>query len=114
MEPDEQKIRKVAHVMVQNLAGHLAVVHAKEPMRTSLVTHLRGYLQPFVNDQNVLEQAVEMSCEDNLEFACSVIERATAERAMQEVDVALSSAYTTRKKHREVRSIWHSSLSRSV
>ena len=45
MEPDEQKMRKAAHLMVQNLAGSLALVTCKEPLRVSMNNHLRSLLQ---------------------------------------------------------------------
>jgi len=34
MEPDENKMRKAAHLMVQNLASSLALVAYKDPLRT--------------------------------------------------------------------------------
>jgi CCR4-NOT transcription complex subunit 1 len=43
-EPDEQKMRKAAHLMVQNLAGSLALVTCKEPLRLSMSNHLRSLL----------------------------------------------------------------------
>lgn len=42
MESDENKMRKAAHLMVQNLAGSLAMVTCKEPLRLTLVTNLRN------------------------------------------------------------------------
>lgn len=42
VEPDENKMRKAAHWMAQNLAGSLAMVTCKEPLRMSMVTNLRA------------------------------------------------------------------------
>jgi CCR4-NOT transcription complex subunit 1 len=42
MESDENKMRKAAHLMVQNLAGSLAMVTCKEPLRLALATNLRN------------------------------------------------------------------------
>lgn len=38
-------MRKAAHLMVQNLAGSLALVTCKEPLRVSMSSHLRSLLQ---------------------------------------------------------------------
>lgn len=39
---------------------------------------------------------------DNLELACSIMEKTAAEKSTGEVDDALSPAYLVRRKHREV------------
>lgn len=41
MEMDENKMRKAAHIMAQNLAASLAMVTSKEPLRLSIVANLR-------------------------------------------------------------------------
>ena len=43
-EPNEDKLKKAGHLMAQKLAGSLALVTCKEPMRTNLTTHLRQSL----------------------------------------------------------------------
>lgn len=43
-EPSEDKLKKAGHLMAQKLAGSLALVTCKEPMRTNLTTHLRHFL----------------------------------------------------------------------
>lgn len=42
MESDENKMRTAAHLMAQNLAGSLAMVTCKEPLRLTMVTNLRN------------------------------------------------------------------------
>lgn len=41
MEGGEDRLRQAAHLMVQNLAGSLALVTCKEPLRLSIVSHIR-------------------------------------------------------------------------
>lgn len=41
MEMDENKMRKAAHIMAQNLAASLAMVTSKEPLRLSIIANLR-------------------------------------------------------------------------
>lgn len=106
-EPDETKVRKAAHHMVQSLASSLAMVTCKEPLRVSISNHLRSLLTPSLpqSEQHevALENSVQAVCADNLDVACAVIEKAAREKAVRDIDeaVGLAFAYTARKKHRE-------------
>ncbi|CAG8737472.1 1769_t:CDS:2, partial [Acaulospora colombiana] len=102
MEPNEEKMRNAAHLMVQNLAGSLALVTCKEPLRMSMVTNLKNFLiQNGYNEQSISEQAILMIVSDNLELACSFIEKAAMDKALPEIDESLASSFSNRKKHRE-------------
>lgn len=102
MEGDESKMRDAAHQMAANLAGSLALVTCKEPLRISLVTNARNiFLESGFTEQSLPEQALVGVMQDNLELACSVIEKAAMEKAKPEVDEGLSSAYITRRDHRQ-------------
>ncbi|KAG0294790.1 hypothetical protein BGZ96_000456 [Linnemannia gamsii] len=102
MEPNEEKMRKAAHLMVQNLAGSLALVTCKEPLRVSMANIIRTlFLQNGFTDQNMPEQSILMTVNDNLDLACSVIEKAAMEKAIPEIEESLANAFSTRKKHRE-------------
>jgi CCR4-NOT transcription complex subunit 1 len=50
-EQNEEKLKKAGHLMAQKLAGSLALVTCKEPMRTNLTTQLRH----FLNNQGFTE-----------------------------------------------------------
>lgn len=43
-EPNEEKLRRAGHLMAQKLAGSLALVTCKEPLKSNLATHLRQFL----------------------------------------------------------------------
>ncbi|KAF9433584.1 hypothetical protein BGZ76_009251 [Entomortierella beljakovae] len=102
MEPNEEKMRKAAHLMVQNLAGSLALVTCKEPLRVSMANIIRTlFLQNGFTDQNMPEQSILMTVNDNLDLACSVIEKAAMEKAIPEIEESLANAFNARKKHRE-------------
>jgi len=119
MESDENKMRKSAQLMVANLAGSLALVTCREPLRTSVSSHLRQLLvsnacsannsgsdeiaNPQLSDQerNVIDQCVSSCAQDNLELGCMLIEKAATEKAVRDMDEALAEALSTRKKHRE-------------
>lgn len=46
-EPNEEKLRKAGHFMAQKLAGSLALVTCKEPLKSNLGGHIRHYLADF-------------------------------------------------------------------
>ena len=101
MESDENKMRKAAHQMAQNLAGSLALVTCKEPLRISMVTHARTLLmQNGFTEQTLPEQAILVIMQDNLDLACSIIERAAMEKSLPDVDEGLASAFMARREHR--------------
>lgn len=102
MEGDQQKLRHAAHLMVQNLAGSLALVTCKEPLRLSILNHLKTLiLADGTAGNNFPEQAFSVIANENLEVACSIVERVAMEKAVSEVDEALREAYALRRKHNE-------------
>ncbi|GAA6009388.1 hypothetical protein JCM10207_003757 [Rhodosporidiobolus poonsookiae] len=102
MEGDEGKMAAAAHLMVQNLAGSLALVTCKEPLRLSMVTHARTLLlQNGFAEDTLPEQAILVIVAENLDLACSVVEKVAMEKAVQEVDEGLAPAYVSRRSHRE-------------
>ena len=110
MESDENKMRKAGQLMVANLAGSLALVTCREPLRTSVSTHLRQLLTPNASgsdgklteqEQNVIEQCVQICATDNLELGCMLIEKAATEKAVRDVDEALAQQLNSRRKHRD-------------
>ncbi|KAF7728004.1 hypothetical protein EC973_006769 [Apophysomyces ossiformis] len=103
MESDENRMRKAAHLMAQNLAGSLAMVTCKEPLRLSMVTNLRNiFVANGLTDASA-EQAVLLTVADNIDLVCAIIEKAAMDKAMIEVDEAMMNAFASRKKHREQR-----------
>jgi len=115
MESDENKMMKAAQLMVANLAGSLALVTCREPLRASVSTHLRQLLiasatggnnestnaQLSDEVQNVIDQCVSSCSQDNLELGCMLIEKAATEKAVRDMEEAISPALQARKKHRE-------------
>lgn len=43
-EGNEEKMRKAGHLMAQKLAGSLALVTCKEPLKSNLALHIRQFL----------------------------------------------------------------------
>lgn len=67
-------IKGAGRMMVQNLAGSLALVTCKEPLRHNMLNQLRGIIQKYfaaafaneVMNSNELEHAVQIIAQDNL------------------------------------------------
>eukprot|EP00656_Telonema_subtile_P027860 TRINITY_DN3003_c0_g7_i1.p1 TRINITY_DN3003_c0_g7~~TRINITY_DN3003_c0_g7_i1.p1 ORF type:complete len:2243 (-),score=499.30 TRINITY_DN3003_c0_g7_i1:111-6839(-) len=97
MEPDESTIYKAAHLMVQSLAGSLALVTCKDPLRVSMGNHLRTMLHANTNEQNLVEQVVQFVTSDNLDLGCSFIEKAATDKAVHDIDEALKAALKVRR-----------------
>ena len=83
VEPDAARLRKAAHLMVSSLAGSLALVTCREPLKASVASQLRALLQQAgvvpASDAQTLEQAVQAAVVDNLELGCSLIEQAATD-----------------------------------
>jgi CCR4-NOT transcription complex subunit 1 len=48
------------------------------------------------------EQVVLLLVQDNLDVACSAIEKAAMERAITDIDDGFATSYDVRRRHREV------------
>ncbi|KAK9742789.1 hypothetical protein RND81_03G197500 [Saponaria officinalis] len=101
LESDEGRIFNAAHLMVASLAGSLAHVTCKEPLRASISSQLRNMLQGLNITNEMLEQTVQLATNDNLDLGCALIEQAATERAVQMIDGEISQQLSLRRKHRE-------------
>ncbi|XP_076942862.1 uncharacterized protein LOC143612873 [Bidens hawaiensis] len=103
MESDESRIHSAAHLMVASLAGSLAHVTCKEPLRGSISSQLRNNLQALNLNvaTELLEHAVQLVTNDNLDLGCALIEQAATEKAVQTIDSELAPQLSIRRKHRE-------------
>ncbi|KAL0732249.1 hypothetical protein Bca4012_008458 [Brassica carinata] len=101
LEPDETRIYSAAHLMVASLAGSLAHVTCKEPLRTSISGHLRNSLQGLNIKNEALEQIVQLVTNDNLDLGCAAIEQAATEKAVQTIDADIAQQLLLRRKPRD-------------
>ncbi|KAF5324741.1 hypothetical protein D9611_004517 [Ephemerocybe angulata] len=103
-EPNENKLRRAGYLMAQKLAGSLALVTCKEPLKTNLGTHLRQFLNDHgFTEQHVPDTVVQALVAENLDNACSTIEKAAMERVVADVDEGFAQSYENRRRHRETR-----------
>ena len=107
MEWDEQKMQEAAHLMVANLAGNLSLVTCKEPLRNSMAKQMQSLLmqQPITMQlpKQTVERIIQQCVNDNLKLGCSLIVKATSEKAKVEVDTRLKNQYSVRRATREQR-----------
>lgn len=54
----------------------------------------------------ISDQALSILVADNVEVACSAIEKAAMERAVTDVDDGFAASYEIRRRHREVSARW--------
>ncbi|KAK2749269.1 hypothetical protein FQN55_003591 [Onygenales sp. PD_40] len=102
MEPDEEKVRQAARTMVRSLAGSLALVTCKEPLKMSMTNYIR-MLQQDQSEQPMPEGLVIICVNDNLDAACGIVEKAAEEKSLPEIEKVIESQLEARRRHRASR-----------
>lgn len=99
MEPDEKKLIRGANLIVQNLAGNLALVTCREPLKMAFQQHLKAVLDQFELDERMKDDVVHTTSVDNLDLGCALIKKAVIEKAVDEVnqDPSMREAVEKRK-----------------
>ena len=103
LEPDEKRLITATHLIVQNLAGNLALVTCREPLKISLNQHLKTLLEKTAFDEKTRDLIVSTTGQDNLDLGCALIKKAVIEKALDEVnqDQQIIEAIEKRKHARE-------------
>ncbi|KAK1143013.1 CCR4-NOT core subunit cdc39 [Aspergillus melleus] len=102
MEPDEEKVRHAAGIMVRQLAGSLALVTCKEPLKVSMTNYIRMIQQEY-SDQPMPEGLILMCVNDNLDAACGIVEKAAEEKSFPEIEKVIEPQLEARRRHRAAR-----------
>lgn len=102
MEPDEEKVRHAAGIMVRQLAGSLALVTCKEPLKVSMTNYIRMIQQEY-SDQPMPEGLILMCVNDNLDAACGIVEKAAEEKSFPEIEKVIEPQLEARRRHRASR-----------
>lgn len=97
-ESDEERVRKSAQQMVRQLSGSLALVTCKEPLRMSMTNYIR-MAQAELPDQAFAEGAILMCVNDNLDTACSIVEKQAEDRSMPEIESHIEHEIAQRRQH---------------
>jgi CCR4-NOT transcription complex subunit 1 len=100
-EVDDVKMRKAAHLMVASMSGSLALITAKEPLRNSIATHLRSLIPATAGEPQQIDHVIQVCSNENTDLGCMLIEKASSEKAMRDIDEALGAAYASRKRYQQ-------------
>ena len=98
-EQDEDRVRQASQRMARALAGSLALVTSKEPLRMSMMNYIR-ILQGEAPEQAFPEGAILMCVNDNLDIACGIVEKQAEERCMPEIEAHIDAEIAQRRQHR--------------
>lgn len=86
LEPDPKNVLRGTRMMVQKLSGSLALVTCREPLRMSLINHLKVILETHSLEEQEKETIISITVLDNLELGCALIKKAVMEKALGDVN----------------------------
>lgn len=95
LEPDKDRYQQSAHTTVKTLAGSLAQVTCREPLRASM-THIIRMMSREFPDNSVPENLILVFVNDNIDMLCSIIERAAESASVGEIDAQIEEALEAR------------------
>lgn len=98
-EPDEVKFRNAAHNLVKNLAGSLAHVTCREPLRMAMTNNIRMLSRNLSND-GLPEGIILMFVNDNIDAVCKVVEENAEEQSIAEIDRRIADDIAARQNHK--------------
>lgn len=96
-ELDEERVRLAAQQMARQLSGSLALVTCKEPLKQSMTNYIRKGQE---NNESFPEGAILMCVNDNLDIACSIVEKQAEDRSMPEIESHIENEVNQRRQHR--------------
>jgi len=97
LESDVTRYREAAHVAVRNMAGSLAGVTCKEPLRASMANHIQMLRQQELSEQQLPQGSILMFINDNLDGVCGFVETAAEDASTNEIDVQIEDGIQARK-----------------
>uniref|UniRef100_A0A0D9XMB8 CCR4-Not complex component Not1 C-terminal domain-containing protein n=1 Tax=Leersia perrieri TaxID=77586 RepID=A0A0D9XMB8_9ORYZ len=102
MESDDSAVSRSAHLMVGTLAGSLAHVTSKEPLRVALSSHLRSIIQGITNNSESTEQIINILVNDNLDLGCALIETVATRKAVEMIDGEIKQPFSQLRRQKEL------------
>lgn len=97
-EPDGDRYRSAAHSMVQALAGSLALVTCREPLRMSMANNVRA-LARTLPGEGLPEGIILMFVNENIDTVCKVVEEAAEKQSVAIVEDSLHEGIHMRQIH---------------
>ncbi|XP_034575639.1 uncharacterized protein [Setaria viridis] len=102
MESDDGTISRSAHLMVGTLAGSLAHVTSKEPLRVALLSHLRSLVQNLISNSETTEQIIQILVNDNLDLGCALTETVATRKAVEMIDGDIKQPFSQLRRQKEL------------
>ncbi|XP_062205575.1 uncharacterized protein LOC133907537 isoform X2 [Phragmites australis] len=102
MESDDGAISRSAHLMVGTLAGSLAHVTSKEPLRVALLSHLRSLVQNLISNSETTDQIILILINDNLDLGCALIETVATRKAVEMIDGDIKQPFSQLRRQKEL------------
>ena len=109
-DSNSNKILNAANLIVQNLAGSLALVTCREPLKMQLTANLKKTIQTQLSQallpsqldltEVLLQDLAAQASKDNLDLGCKMIKKAVIRRALAKVreDPQITRAVEIRKR----------------
>ncbi|KAL1517994.1 hypothetical protein ABEB36_001684 [Hypothenemus hampei] len=102
LEPEEDRMRLAAHFMVRNLTAGMAMITCRDQLLAAISSHLKQVLNtnlvtPNMQQKDMIDQAATIVANDNMELACTIVQKTAVEKAIPEVDKRLGSEYELRR-----------------
>ncbi|XP_064466564.1 CCR4-NOT transcription complex subunit 1-like isoform X2 [Ornithodoros turicata] len=107
LDPEEPRLRIAAHHMVRSLTAGMAMITCRDPMLMTISNNLKAAFHAALRMQaanfpqkELLEQAMTVVAQENVELACCYIQKTAVEKAIPEIDKKLNAEYDVRKSAR--------------
>ena len=104
LDSSTEKVIKAAEFTVQSLAGSLALVTCREPLRMSLSTIITKRLKEEGSNfpDEMISEFANLASKENLELGCDLIKKAVVQKALTKVrkDQAIIDATEKRRDYR--------------
>ncbi|RWS29576.1 CCR4-NOT transcription complex subunit 1-like isoform X6 [Leptotrombidium deliense] len=103
LESDENKMCLAAQYLVRNLTAGMAMITSKETLFVTITTALITAFtrnSPQTISKDLIEATANTIASDNIDLACSFIQKSAIEKAIPELDKRLAHEYELRRKAR--------------
>lgn len=107
LDPEESRLRVAAHHVVRSLTAGMAMITCRDPMLMTISNNLKAAFHAALRLQGtsfpqkeLLDQAMTVVAQENVELACCYIQKTAVEKAIPEIDKKLSAEYEIRKSAR--------------
>ncbi|XP_014752689.1 CCR4-NOT transcription complex subunit 1 isoform X3 [Brachypodium distachyon] len=98
---DINSANRSGRLMVGTLAGSLAHVTCKEPLRVALSSHLRSLIQNLTSNSETVDQVTDILINDNLDLGCAIIESVATRQAVDLIDGEITQSFSQQRRKRD-------------